>query len=330
MKYFRFPLFVLCFYLALLTSSAQQTPGQAPIATATAPPQAFTEQIRNTVAFVTVAYQDGLKTMGAIGTGFFVWVPDTRLGQDQGFVYLVTNRHVAQPGVDVGAVQQVLGAFIRLNLVTPQGDIQSVQTQIPLGNQLHWFFPKDDAVDIAILSLAPDQKIISYVPIPLSLIAGSDRIKAGDIVVGDRVIFAGYFSNFPGQKRVEPIVREGVIAMLPEESLDTTLHKPGHLYLADLHAFHGNSGSPVFVNLGGSHHGNFALGDNYLLLGLISGYYPESVGFSVPAATVLTGEVRDNSGIATIVPADELIRLLNSAELRADRDSKVGNLPKSQ
>ena len=126
---------------------------------------------------------------------------------------------------------------------------------------------------------------------------------------------------------MEPIVRQGVIAMLPEEKLDTTLHKKGQLFLADLHAFHGNSGSPVFANLGGMHRGSLYMGDRYMLLGVISGYYPESAGFSVPAATVLTGEVRDNSGIAAIVPAEELIKLLNSDEVQAARNRAV-KLPK--
>lgn len=116
--------------------------------------------------------------------------------------------------------------------------------------------------------------------------------------------------------------------MLPDENLDTTLHKPGRIYLADLHAFHGNSGSPVLVNVGNSaHHGGFVLGDKYLLLGLISGYFPESAGYSVPAATVLTGEVHDNSGIATIVPAEEISKLLNSTELQAQRDREVAPSP---
>jgi trypsin-like peptidase len=327
MKSSRIPALVLCFHLALLTSLAQQsTSGQAPIATAAAPQQTFTEQIRNTVAFLTVTYQNGPKAMGALGTCFFIWVSDNRLGENQGFVYLVTNRHVAQPGVDIGAAYPVLGVFLRLKLVAPQGDKQSVQERIPLDNQLHWYFPQDDAVDLAILPLAPDQSIYSYETIPSSLIATSDQVKAGDVVVGDRVVFAGYFSNFPGQKRIEPIVRQGVVAMLPDENLDTTLHKPGRLYLADLHAFHGNSGSPVLVNVGGTpHHGEVILSDKYRLLGLISGYYPESVGFNVPAATVLTGEVHDNSGIATIVPANELNKLLNSAELRAYQDRYVAD-----
>jgi hypothetical protein len=329
MKSSRISALVLCFYLALLTASAQQsTPGQAPIATATAPPQAFTEEIRKTVAFLEVDYQDGPKPKGLIGTCFFVMLLDKRLGENQGFVYLVTNRHVAQPGIDLGTAYPVLGAFLRLNLVTPQGGIQSVQQSIAPANQLRWYFPQDDAVDLAILLLAPNQSIYSYEQIPSSLIATSDQVKAGDVVVGDRVVFAGYFSNFPGQNHIEPIVREGVVAMLPDEPMDTTLHKPGQLYLADLHAFHGNSGSPVFVSLGGAHHGQFVVGENYRLLGLISGYYPESVGYSVPAATVLTGEVHDNSGIATIVPADELNKLLNSAEVQAARDKHVANLPK--
>jgi hypothetical protein len=327
MKLSRTPTLVLCFLLALLTSSAQQSaPGQAPVATATVPAQTFTQQIRNTVAFLSVISLEGPALSGVIGTCFFVFVPDNRLGADQGFGYLVTNRHMAQPGIDTGGVHPVVGAFLRLNLAAPQGDIQSVMQQIPLGNQLHWFFPQDDAVDLAVLSFAPDKKVFSYQTVQSSLIAGSARIKTGDVVVGDRVVFAGYFSSFPGQKRIEPIIREGVIAMMPEETLDTTLRKPGQLYLADLHAFHGNSGSPVFVNVSGTHHGNFILGDNYLLLGILSGFYPESVGFSVPAATVLSGEVRDNSGIATIVPANELNKLLNSAEVQADRDRQVVNL----
>jgi len=326
MRSCRIAALVFCFVAVLAAAAQQSTPSPAPIA-ATASPQSLTEQIRRTVGFLTVTYQDGLNQGAVIGTCFFVSVLDERLGKDQGFVYLVTNRHVAQPGVDMNTPYQVSGVFLRLNLVALQGEDQSALQQIPLGNRPHWYFPQDDSVDLAILPLAPKQSIYSYQQIPSSLIATSDQIKAGDVLVGDRVVFAGYFSNFPGQKRIEPIVRQGVIAMLPDEDLDTTLHKPGRLYLADLHAFHGNSGSPVLVNVNGTpHHGAITMGERYLLLGLISGYYPESTGFSVPAAAVLTGEVRDNSGIATIVPAGEIAKLLDSAEVREERDRAVATL----
>ncbi len=335
MRGFRFPTLAIGLLLALLNSSAQQ-PRQAPLtlpqqqpATSTAatlPPAP--EQIRSTVGFLMVAYQNGPAQGGVIGTRFFVWVPDTRLGENKGFVYLVTNRHVAQPGIDLGQPYQVRAVYLRMNLATPEQGIQSVAGEITLNDQVHWFFPSDDAADLAILPLAPDQKRFAYLPIPSSIIAGSELLKVDQVGVGDPVIFAGYFRGFSGQTRMEPIVRQGVIAMLPEEKLDTTLHKKGQLFLADLHAFHGNGGSPVFANLGGMHRGSFYLGDRYILLGVVSGYYPESEGFSVPAATVLTGEVRDNSGIATIVPGEELVKLLNSKEVQANRDNQVAKLTK--
>lgn len=328
MKIFYIVGLVFCLLLVPPPIPAQQpTQGQPPIATAaTVPPAA--EQIRKTVAFLMVVYRNGAVQGGVIGTCFFVWVPDKRLGEDQGFVYLVTNRHVAQPGIDLGTPYEVQKVVIRMNLAVPPGSAQSVQEQIPVGGQMHWFFPSDEGVDLAILPLSPDRKRYDYLTVPSTIIVDSQQLKTGEVGVGDPITFAGYFSNFPGQNRVEPIVREGVIAMMPEEKLDTTLHKPGHLLLADLHAFHGNSGSPVFVNLGGFHRGSIYGGDRYFLVGIISGYYPESVGFSVPAATVLTGEVRDNSGIATVVPAEELTKLLNSKDAQTSRDEQVARLTK--
>jgi hypothetical protein len=317
-------------HLLVLASFAQepsQPPNtaspQQPATSAAAPPPPIAEQIRKTVAFLMVAVgNDPAAPSGFIGTCFFVWVPDSRIGEGRGFMYLVTNRHVAQPGIDLGTPYHVQAIFIRMNLVTPQGGMQSVEERIP-PDQVHWFFPSDDAVDLAIAPLSPDQTKYAYMSIPSTMIVTAEQLKTGEVGVNDPISFAGYFSNFPGRIRMEPIVREGVIAMLPEEKLDTTLHKQGRLFLADIHAFHGNSGSPVFVNIGGMHHGMIYAGERYFLLGVLSGYYPESVGFSVPAATVLTGEVRDNSGIATIVPGEELTNLLNSPDVQADRDRQI-------
>ncbi len=70
----------------------------------------------------------------------------------------------------------------------------------------------------------------------------------------------------------------------------------------------------LLVNAGGVRNSGAISPPNYLLLGVISGYYPEGEIFSVPA-TVLTGEVHDNSGIATVVPAYELKALLDSTPL---------------
>jgi hypothetical protein len=131
-------------------------------------------------------------------------------------------------------------------------------------------------------------------------------------------------------KRVEPIVRQGVLAMIPDERIATTLHKPGEVFLADIHAFHGNSGSPIFVNTGGVR-GSSVATPSYVLLGVVSGYYPESeTDFSLPATRVLTGEVHDNSGITAIVPGDELKALLDAPALKQVRETGVQDFLKKK
>jgi hypothetical protein len=262
--------------------------------------------------------------MEADGTCFFVFYEDKRLGENQGFVYLITNRHMANPGIENGNAFPVLSVQLRLNLTN--SDRGSEEGQIPIGGQVRWFFPSDDSVDLAALPLAPDQTKYDFMPIPVSLFATHDAIEARGIAEGDSILFTGYFYQFPGLKKFQPIIREGILAMMPDEKLDTTLRKPGHLYLGDMHVFGGNSGSPLFVNLSGIRNGGLSLGGLYMLLGVVSGYYHEDSNLNLTVATTLTGTLEQNSGIAMIVPADELKALLDSPTLQAARDSYVSAL----
>ena len=314
-----------------LTTFAQEQPAvrtagqdQGGVA-ASPPPRALSAELRRTVTYIDVFYDktDPDHPKGVIGTGFFVVYEDKRLGEKRGFAYLVTNRHVAQPGIESGTPHNALEVWLRVNYKVPQGNEQSVTAKIPMNGVTHWYFSDDEAVDLAVMPFIPDENVYDLEKIPVSMFATSDKIKARSINVGDPVVFTGFFSNFSGKRRVEPIFRQGVIAMMPEEKFETTLKKPGNLYLADAHAFHGNSGSPIFVSMGGAHRGSLVLGEEYLLIGIISGYYPEQDSFVIPGAAVLTGEVRDNSGIATVVPADELLKLLDSPSLVASRNDIV-------
>jgi hypothetical protein len=122
------------------------------------------------------------------------------------------------------------------------------------------------------------------------------------------VLFTGFFYQIPGMKRFEPIIREGALAMIPYEDLETTLHKSGRVYLADVRAFHGNSGSPLVVNVGGLRNGDIRAGFDYRLLGVVSGFYHEDADLKLTVATTLTGKLEENSGIAMVVPADAIAR----------------------
>jgi hypothetical protein len=313
-----------CVAMVIIFSSSayaqQHAINQQPVATP--PDTSFTQQLRNTVGFLQVNFRDGGELKSIAGTCFFVLMDDARLPENHGFLYLVTNRHMAEPGIEKGVKFPVERTMLRLNLTTPQGEIGSMTGLLQTGGGTHWFFSSDESVDLAIIPISLDTKIFDFQAIPFSALATADQIRTQAIDAGDPVLFAGYFYQFFGQNRLAPIVRHGTLAMMPKEKLSTTLQKPGQLYLADVHAFHGNSGSPLFVDVGGIRRGRIS-SDSYLLIGIISGYYPEGESFSVPAATVLTGEVHDNSGIATVVPVEELSMLLNSPEVKARRDAEV-------
>lgn len=98
------------------------------------------------------------------------------------------------------------------------------------------------------------------------------------------------------------------------------------MYLADLHIIPGNSGSPLFLappsTLGG-----LVVGGKgelpYGLLGIVSGYMWEDDQLTLRAATDYEGTIHANSGIAMIVPVEQLKDLLYSPMLQRDRDIAV-------
>lgn len=326
---FRFLLVAVFEALAVAAPSFAQQPSTQPSALQAAvinQPSSATEQLRRTVAFLRVVYADENRQLRQIsGTAFFVYYPDDRLGKDRGFSYLVTNRHMTAPGSEKGLRYQVREMSLRVN--RPDTGTSTEELIPPPGLAMSWSYPDDEAVDLAVLPLGFDPKKADILPISLSIFATADKIQSERVTTGDQVVFAGYFYQFPGSKKIQPIVREGVLAMMPDEEIKTTLQKPGELYLADVHAFHGNSGSPLLVNIGGLRSGVIS-GAGYLLLGVISGYYPEGESFSIPTATVLSGEVRDNSGITTVVPAYQLKALLDGQPLQAARDAEVARQKK--
>jgi hypothetical protein len=301
--------------------ATQQSP--SPQVTTTTQRHAFGKELKKTVGLLTVGYvQDG-RLMKASGTCFFVFYPDERVGKDRGFAYLVTNHHVASPGIEDGHPYPTVGTTLRLNRKDSGG---SDEGPIPVGSQLHWYFPTDDAIDLAVLPVSPDQTKYDTEPIPVSMFATRDEVEKNDIAEGDSVVFTGYFYEFPGLRRFQPIVREGVLAMMPDEQLDTTLRKRGNLYLADVHALKGNSGSPLLVNLGGFRNGHIIAGSEYKLLGIVSGFYYEDSELTLTIATTYHGNLEQNSGIAMVVPVDALKDLLDSPPLRAARDAYVASM----
>jgi hypothetical protein len=289
----------------------------------TIPPLPFTTAIRKTVTYITVSCRDGAREFSEQGTGFFVSYPDKRLGENGSFIYLVTNRHVALCSDDSGHDYPVEKISVRLNLkASSQGEASQIAYLNEHGNA-RWLLPADDSVDLAVLPLLPPQDQYDFLAIPVSLFATKDVIEKENILEGDRVLFTGLFYRLPGDHRMKPIIREGALAMLPEEKIKTTRGKLGNIYLADVHAIKGSSGSPAMVSLGGMRQGSLTVGDRELLIGVVSGYYIEDENLNLEVTTTIRGSGQANSGISMIVPADELKKLLEQPEVQQLRDAEV-------
>jgi hypothetical protein len=256
------------------------------------------------------------------GTAFLVSVADPRLKTRQ-FTYLVTNRHVAQPGVEDGKPCELANYVLRVDAKTPlPGGSYSVIQTMPI-SMMRWSFSDDPSVDLAVTPIGLSSEALDVVYVPSDLLLTDQEAKTQAITEGDSVLFTGLFVQMVGQVHSEPIVREGKIAMVPREKMPTTLHSLGAVYLVDSHVFGGNSGSPMFVNLAGERAGNLIVGVNYKLLGVVSGYVQESSNFSLQAVAAYAGTVTANSGIAMVVPAQNILDILNSVEMQKQRDVAV-------
>jgi hypothetical protein len=321
-KHFPSFIFLLAYSAVPLAAQSQQPATVHAQSSSTAQPPPVTTVLKKTVGLLRVQFLTEHGPAEADGTCFFIFYEDKRGGDNFGFGYLVTNRHMAQPGIEDGKHYQVLRTTLRLN---SRNIAQSSEEGVlPIdGQRLHWFYPVDDSVDLAVFPLLPDHEKYDYVPIPTSFFATRQTVEEQHIAEGERILFAGYFYQFPGEKKFQPIVREGILAMMPDEKLDTTLKKPGQLYLGDLHVFGGNSGSPLFVNLGGFRNGSIFAGDKYEILGIVSGFYREDSNLKLTVATTVNGTLEQNSGIAMIVPVDELKALLDTPALQAARDAEI-------
>jgi hypothetical protein len=258
-------------------------------------------------------------------TGFLVGYVDAHLKPQPGdkgpryFRYLVTNRHVIQPGIDVGTPCKVVSSYIILNRRPDATHASRYAETDRIDKLLKWTTPQDDSVDLAVTAIGFNETQVDHLLIPTDQFLTDEDFVTRRIVEGTPVLYAGLFiQTFDQVHTLEPIVRSGTLAMIPEGMLQTTLHKMGHIYLADSHVFGGNSGSPIFADP--NKFAGIISGPTYKLLGVISGEMFENSDLTLSVTNSVSGNIAANSGVSLVVPVSELIKLLDDAGLKADRE----------
>lgn len=326
------------------STPAQTKPGEtAPGTPATS--ELIIDQIKRAVVFLQGTYQitqsqvvNGVPTpvsqiQSLVGTGFFIWVPDPQLGEKIGITYLVTNKHLLrEPNATglLGAGPYFTNILMRVNTTKPKADGTQYEL-VPISvmdasGSLSWIIdPDDDTVDLALAPIALNYDLVDMKTIQSDLFATKVVLQREHVNENDEILFAGLFAWNPGAKKNYPIVRHGKLARLSEERIPLDRANPTktvEVHLADVMSFGGNSGSPVFLRLGGVREGaggTLAVGYSYYLLGVMQGFFPEGVDFAIDVAQV-KGQAAQNSGIAAVVPSDKILKLLDSPRGRAYRE----------
>ena len=265
-----------------------------------------------------------------LGTGFFVGYPDTRGGPNFTFCYLVTAKHVLRDS-DGTFLRTV---SLRVNLKPAVGDSNTdFITPIPVADEngnLVWIHGDNEADEAVAIPLLPDFQKVVFRMIPVSMFVNDAMLKSDDIEEGDNLYFVGLLAQFYGTKRNYPVVRRGTLALMTDENIQTP-SGPQRAFIAELQSWPGNSGSPVFLNLGGFRHGGMILGsENLRFLGIVLGDFINKIPASIVGGqTIFLGaDDASNVGISYIVPAMSLKSVLDSADAQKRRDGEIALLPK--
>jgi hypothetical protein len=194
-----------------------------------------------------------------------------------------------------------------------------------MGNRW-WFHPTDKSVDVALTQVQPDSTA-DVVFLDERQLATPELLEKLDIGIGDEVYSTGLFTPAPGTARNVPILRQGNIAMMPEEQIQTELGF-ADVYLVEAHSLGGVSGAPVFVrptidfkvtDSDGKERNAFAAGLGFVLLGLMHGHWDIRESEMNKAFFDHDRKRGVNMGIAIVVPAIKILETIYQPELVAMR-----------
>jgi hypothetical protein len=77
----------------------------------------------------------------------------------------------------------------------------------------------DPSVDLAAVNWGPDPTMFDIQTVSTSQMVTAKTVAEQNIAEGDSVPFSGLFVQYMQLSKVEPIVRTGSIAMMPDELL---------------------------------------------------------------------------------------------------------------
>lgn len=250
-----------------------------------------------------------------IGTGFIVGIPVSSRPHTV-VPCIVTAKHVVAGHVTINA------------RFTPKAGKPSPRLNVDLvahrASGDVWEHP-DSGVDIVAFR-ALHSEDAEYTPIPMDLLVTKELMQEQQVHASDRVLFPSLLVNFLGATRNYPTVRDGSIALIPDELVPVeyqaggvTIKTSQELLFLNAISVPGASGSPVFLSPGPRTIGNaFVPGGTPYLLGVMHGFYPAQPRQTLEVLPTDTKHYfQENSGIALVFPAWRLREILDSDRVKS-------------
>jgi len=252
-------------------------------------------------------------------TGFFVSTPSIIIGGQ--FTYFVTAKHVAEAlrNEDVYVMVNRRGGGTTINFGIVENHF--------------WFHPTDRTADVAAAQVAEAEPDADILPMSETMLLQKPFPKT--IGIGSQVFMTGMFSPVSGNPfdrehaqtiPIEPILRTGNIAMIPQSQIQTN-YGFADVYLIEARSLGGLSGSPVFVRETVQFPAKFPDGRDGLasaygdvrLLGMMHGHWDIRESDHP--------ELRHgvNMGIGIVVPAEKILETINQprlVEFRAEANTR--------
>lgn len=283
------------------------------------PEMVIPEQLRKNVGFIYYNHKDGKQKYA--GTCFWLLLCQSETGT--GYTYTITAKHII---VKIKENSIDNKAWIRVN--TKNGETESLETSVE-----DWYsLENGDPTDVAVISISPEfGKQYDAVHLAEDMLQDFSKLKffrqPGN---GDDVAIIGLFHPHIGKKRNIPIVRSGTIAALPEERIQTRDFGEIEAYLIESRSIGGLSGSPVYVHIttpriteDGSADKTVRFMREVWLLGLIHGHYDADLAKEDIMPDDDINKETINMGIAIVVPAEQIMRTINSPELKTIREEEL-------
>jgi hypothetical protein len=104
-----------------------------------------------------------------------------------------------------------------------------------------------DGDDVAVLQIAPEVDRMRFISISTNIFLTHDVVSHEDIGIGDDVFMIGRFISHEGRQQNAPAVRFGNIAMMATESIVSEYGICQESFLVEVRSLPGYSGSAVFL-----------------------------------------------------------------------------------